>query len=139
MTKPSEGKVSSAAIHTFFPTGGVGRAGSSLASAAHRLGCGPYSLSRLHSLANGPILPVHQIPELHHFGRIKALLRHLIGFEQEMTADARAHRAERLEEEGSDVFARHTQQQIGVHELALVALLLVLIQFGEGPAHRSTT
>src|SRR5258706_11520176 len=75
--------------------------------------------ARLHGLANGPILPVHQIPELHHFGRIKALLRHLKGLEQEMTADARAHRAERLEEESSDVFSRHTQQEIRVKELAL--------------------
>src|SRR6516165_11037939 len=84
--------------------------------------------SLLHRLADGPVLPVDQIPELHGVERIEARLCDLVGLEQEMTVDARMRGIARLQDEDCDVIAGETQEEIRIDELALVAHALLFAQ-----------
>src|SRR5262249_54261574 len=51
--------------------------------------------AKLHPLADRPILPGDQVPELNGIFRIEARLRHLAGMKQKVAIDARALRRQR--------------------------------------------
>src|ERR1700676_74510 len=86
----------------------------------------------LHRLAYRPILPVHQIPEIHRIRRVEAGFFHLMAFKQEMAGDIGALRGARQENERRNVVARHAQEHVGIGEFSLVPHLFVIVQTGEG-------
>ncbi len=82
----------------------------------------------LHRFADGPVLPVYQVPELDGVGRVERQLGHLGGMEEELADEARATGPVRPKIECRHVLGREAEQQVGVDQLPLVADPLVLVQ-----------
>jgi hypothetical protein len=74
----------------------------------------------LNALANFPVLPVHEVPEINRIGAIKFRACDFRWMKQEVTADASVSCALRPKIEGGDVIHRQTQHQIWVKQLAFV-------------------
>ena len=82
----------------------------------------------LDRLADHPVLPVHQVPELHRVGRVEVRPGHLVRMEQELVDDGRAVGAVGQTVERRHVLGAQAEQEVGIDQLALVAGPLVVVQ-----------
>jgi hypothetical protein len=90
----------------------------------------------LDRLADPPVLPVDQVPELHGVRRVEAVPRDLVGKEQEIAIDPGPAGREWPQREGGDVIAGQAEHHVRVQEFTLVSRALVLAETGERRAGR---
>src|SRR5665213_73851 len=89
----------------------------------------------LHALADRPVLPVHEIPEVDGIGWIEAGLRDLVRMEEKVAVDRGVLGTARPHGECSNMVGREADQEVRIDELTLVTYALVVAQPGERLAH----
>ena len=92
--------------------------------------------SALHPLADGPVLAIHQVPELHGVRRVKRGLGDFLRMKKKVADDVRAVRSQWPQEKSRDVIAGEADHQIWKAQLTLVANFFVFAQAGKRRAIR---
>ena len=85
----------------------------------------------LDRLADRPVLPIYEVPELHRVRRVEIRLGHLIGMKEELVDDRGTVRRLGPHVESRDVLGGEAEHEVGIYQLALVAHPLILVETGK--------
>src|SRR6185503_15317592 len=92
--------------------------------------------AELDTLADAPVLAVHDVPEIHGVAWVETRLANFRLMEQELAGNARVVRGHGPERKGGNVFGRGREQEVWIDDLALVVRLLRFRQAREWRARR---